>query len=164
MRWFVKKHRRVSTVHFCLLVVNMGGSVGHLLCVCCCSDDETGTESLNLCISDELALFFISHHHILQLGTLSLSCQTLVPSAHTGMHMGSHVHIDPQTHPEAHVFNTHTLLGIPIFMPICRGTHYISLTHTHTHMPDCVINGTCSVFFFLFVLSTSPHQLLHLMQ
>lgn len=79
-----------------------GGSVGHLLCVCCCSDDETGTESLNLCISDELALLFISHHHILQLGTLSLSCQTLVPSAHTGMHMCSHVHIDPQTH-------THTL-------------------------------------------------------
>ncbi len=41
-----------------------GGSVGHLLCVSCGSDDETGAESLNLCISDELSPLFISHHHI----------------------------------------------------------------------------------------------------
>lgn len=45
-----------------------GGSLGHLLCVCCGSDDETRSESLNLCISDELSPLFISHHHILQLG------------------------------------------------------------------------------------------------
>lgn len=32
-----------------------GGSVGHLLCVGCSSDDETGTKSLNLCIDDELS-------------------------------------------------------------------------------------------------------------
>lgn len=54
-----------------------GGSVGHLLCICYGSDDETGAESLNLCINDELSPLFISHHHILQLGKLSLSCQTL---------------------------------------------------------------------------------------
>lgn len=73
-----------------------GGSVGHLLCVCCGSDDETGAESLNLCISDEPSPLFISHHHILQLGKLSLSCQTLVPPAHTGMHVVTLMH--KQTH------------------------------------------------------------------
>ena len=83
------------------------GSVGHLLCVCCGSDDEKGIESLNLCINDELSPLFISHHHILQLGKPSLSCQTLVPSTHTGMHMCLHV-------------QKHRLLGA-------------CFEHTHTH-------------------------------
>lgn len=110
-----------------------GGSLGHLF-VCCGSDDETQAESLNLCISDELALLFISHHHILQPGTLSLSCQTPVPAAHTC----SHVHTDPQTHSEAYV----ATLGPSPPLRLYAG---LPLTAS-------------------FVLSTSPHQSLHFMQ
>lgn len=109
-----------SAVHLCLLVGKVGGHSVIVFFVCCCSDDETQAESLNLCISDELALLFISHHHILQLGTLNLSCQTLVPAAHTGMHMCSHVHTDPQTRSEAHDANDHTWT-VATFTPICRG-------------------------------------------
>lgn len=111
--------RQRSAVHLCLLVVKVGGHLVIFLFVCCSSDDETRAESLNLCIRDELALLFISHHHILQLGTLKLSCQTLVPAAHTGMHMCSHVHTDPQTHSGAYDANAHTWT-ITTFTPTCR--------------------------------------------
>lgn len=112
------------------------GSVGHLLCVCCRSDDETGTASLNLCIGDELSPLFISHHHILQPDKLSLSCQTPRPqSAHTGMHMYAHVHPDAQAHTHTHTLRHMfwTNIGIIIVTPICMG-------QTHTH--------SCRFFFF----------------
>lgn len=96
------------------------------------------------CISDELAPLFISHHHLLQLDTLSLSLPVRVLVAHTGMHMQSHT--QTHTHPEAPHFENISIT----FTPMCRVTDCVSLLLTD--MTGCIINGASSLFPPLFPL------------
>lgn len=126
----------MSTVHFCLLVVNMGGqlviSFVFVAALMMRRGPSLWTFALVMSLLSSLSLITIFYnwahwaslvkrwsHPPTQVCTCAHMC-TLIPK---------HTH----THPEAHVLNTHTHLGVPIFMPIRRGTHYISLTHTHTH-------------------------------
>lgn len=98
--WGDVRHLKVCSSWNCFWVCHpplpaggkYGGSVGHLLCVCCPSDDETGAESLNLCINDELSPLFISHHHILQLGK-ALWASLVKPGSHPPTQVCTCVHM-----------------------------------------------------------------------
>lgn len=110
----------------------------------------------------------ISHHHILQLDKVSLSSQTLVPSAHTVVHQCAHLftrtHWCTNTRPVAHVWNvcahTHTIKyhALTSFTPMQEHTH----THTGLHYKWTL---PCVFLSFSLFSFTSPHrQLLYLVR
>lgn len=53
--------------------------MGRLFCARYRSDDETLTESLNPCMSDELASRFVSHQRVLRRGAPTSSCRLTPP-------------------------------------------------------------------------------------